>query len=261
MDGSRINISGNVQQPLVSIIIATYNAAEDLSACLKSIKDLSVKDIEIVIVDGGSNDNTLDILRDLNLQQVKWVSEPDNGIYDALNKGVDLSDGRWLHFLGADDRLLPGFKKLLGALSDEHTVYYGNSLPADKLLQGAFSKYRLAKYCMNHQSILYPARVFDRYRYNLRYQVFADYALNMQVWGDPLFKTRHLDIPVVMYNLNGFSSAAIDRAFLIDRNRLVRKHLGFVVYIRYLLKKYKARKTPGGIDPGFIPPDEKEKKS
>ena len=239
-------------RPLVSIIIASFNAADELPNCLKSITDLAMENVEIVVVDGASTDGTTHILKDLNCGQLRWISEPDKGIYDALNKGVSLAKGRWLHFLGADDLLLPGFKNMLDVLSDNNTVYYGNSLPADKIPQGAFSKYRLAKYCMNHQSILYPAGVFAQYKYDLRYRVFADYALNMRVWGDTNFKKKHLDIPIVTYNLSGFSAHVVDHEFLNDRGKLIRKYLGFVIYARYLLKKYKTRKIPGGIDPGFI---------
>lgn len=252
MDGNRHRFSRAVHQPLVSIIIASYNAAAHLDGCLRSIAELAETNIEIVVVDGGSTDGTLAILQNFSTMQLIWISEPDNGIYDALNKGIDLANGRWLHFLGSDDRLLPGFRTLLNALTDNDTVYYGNSLPADKVPQGAFSAYRLAKYCMNHQSILYPERVFDRYRYQLRYKVFADYALNMQVWGDSSFTKKHLNLPIVSYNLDGFSSQVVDSEFLRDRDQLVKKYLGFFVYVRYLLKKYKSRNIPGGIDPGFI---------
>ncbi|MBK1438645.1 glycosyltransferase [Parapedobacter sp. ISTM3] len=241
---------GKRDRPVISIIIATYNAEHCLSDCLVSIANQSFREMEVVVIDGGSTDRTVDLLKAAEIDKLRWISEPDKGIYDALNKGVRVANGRWLHFLGADDRLLPGFSELAFKLTDEDTVYYGNSEPADRLPQGAFSNYRLAKYCMNHQSILYPARVFKKYRYDLKYKVFADYALNICVWGDSDFIKKHFPITVVKYQMDGFSSTTIDIQFLKDRERLIRRYFGLVVYLRYLYKKYKTRNISGGIDPG-----------
>jgi len=238
------------KKPTVTIIIATYNAERHVSACLASIASQTFGDKEVVVVDGGSTDRTIELLEAADVENLRWVSEADNGIYDALNKGVSMAKGRWLYFLGADDRLLPGFSELADKLTDENTVYYGNSEPSARLPQGAFSNYRLAKYCMNHQSILYPAQVFEKYKYDLMYNVFADYALNIQVWGDRNFTKKYFPITVAHYHMDGFSSTTKDTQFLKNRGRLIRKHLGFLTYLRYLYKKYKARKIPGGIDPG-----------
>ena len=180
-------------QVLISIIIATFNAGEHLRLCLDSIKSATEKNIEIIIIDGGSQDNTISIVKEFDKGNVVWISEPDKGIYDALNKGIKLARGKWFYFLGADDRLLQGFSEMASKLKDENTVYYGNSVPfyyssnkpSYELLIGKFSNYRLAKYCMNHQAVIYPAKAFYKYEYDLRYKVFADYALNIQLWGRP----------------------------------------------------------------------------
>ncbi|RFM27816.1 glycosyltransferase [Deminuibacter soli] len=240
---------------LVSIVIATYNAADYLQGCLQSIADLSLPGIEVVIIDGGSTDATPAIAQSFTTLRMVWQSGPDAGIYDALNKGITAASGRWLHFLGADDRLLPGFATLFAQLKQPGTVYYGSSeawygkgeRPSYVLLGGPFSRYRLAKYCMNHQCILYPAAVFARYRYNLRYRVFADYALNIQVWGDPQFKKQFVPVKVALYNMTGFSSVCDDLLFRQDKARLIRKHMGMLVYLRFMLKRYK-KKREGATD-------------
>jgi glycosyltransferase involved in cell wall biosynthesis len=177
---------------------------------------------------------------------LKWVSEADKGIYDALNKGVKMAGGKWVYFLGADDRLLPGFSELAAHVQDERTVYYGNSEAYSHegevpfaLLQGAFSAYRLAKYCMNHQSIIYPAAVFHKYTYDLRYKASADYALNLLLWGDNSFKKQHYPVTVVLYNMTGFSAAGKDIPFMKDKLRLIRKGMGWSMYLRMVIKRYK----------------------
>ncbi len=235
-------------QTLISIIIAAYNAAGELEACLASIAAQPVRNMEVWVIDGGSTDGTLNILQSLNMPGLHWISEPDGGIYDALNKGVRLARGRWLYFMGADDRLLPGFSELAIRLKSPSTVYYGNSEPfygnqppAMELLGGKFSAYRLAKHCMNHQAILYPAAAFDKYRYNPAYRVYADYALNIQLWGDAAFRKEYHPFTIARYNMTGFSAGAGDVAFKRDKLQLIRRHMGWGMYMRMRWKQLKKR--------------------
>ncbi|EEC7981789.1 glycosyltransferase, partial [Escherichia coli] len=95
--------NGNLDAPLVSIIIATYNSELDIAKCLQSVTNQSYKNIEIIIMDGGSSDKTLDIAKSFKDDRIKIVSEKDRGIYDAWNKAVDLSIGDWVAFIGSDD--------------------------------------------------------------------------------------------------------------------------------------------------------------
>ena len=92
-------------KPLVSVITVVRNAAATITATLDSVRAQRQVDIEHVIVDGTSSDGTLDILKAHQHDQLRWISEPDQGIYDAMNKGIDLAKGEWLLFLGADDVL------------------------------------------------------------------------------------------------------------------------------------------------------------
>lgn len=94
-------------QPSLSIIIVTFNAAQFLPRTLESLEsqmDFDSSDVEVVVVDGGSTDNTLKIINGCPLISTV-LSEPDNGIYDAMNKGARLASGRWLQFLNAGDSL------------------------------------------------------------------------------------------------------------------------------------------------------------
>lgn len=230
---------------LVSIIIATRNAEEQISECLDSVKKYAPENVEIVIVDGGSEDGTLSILTQYGISN--FISEKDQGIYDAFNKGIRRANGQWFYFLGSDDRLLPGFGNMLQNLKEIHTIYYGNTeaiylenrtIPYH-LLSGKFDKYRLAKYPVNHQTVFYPASVFEKYSYDIRYRVFADYALNLQLWGDRQFKIQYIPVKVALYNMTGFSSSLVDETFKNDKSSLIRKNLGLAVWLRYRFKKFK----------------------
>jgi glycosyltransferase involved in cell wall biosynthesis len=90
-----------------SIITATFNAESCLGTLIASVKAQKSENVEFIIVDGGSSDNTLKII-EANKEFIDcWKSEPDDGIYDAWNKGLDLATGDWIMFLGADDELMP----------------------------------------------------------------------------------------------------------------------------------------------------------
>lgn len=91
------------QRPRISVIIALYNNSETLNQCLDSIFDQTNKDVELIVIDGGSTDGSIEILQSWNDKISYWMSESDNGIFDAWNKGVAQSSGDWVCFLGADD--------------------------------------------------------------------------------------------------------------------------------------------------------------
>lgn len=91
----------------ISIIIATYNAEKTLNHCLTSITSQMTEQTELIIIDGGSKDATLSIIKKYRTYIGYTISEKDNGIYDAWNKGIQAAHGRWLMFIGADDILLP----------------------------------------------------------------------------------------------------------------------------------------------------------
>lgn len=116
--------------PSISIIIATYNAATTVQRLLDSIRTQSNQDFELIVIDGGSTDQTVQALQN-NIDIITyWVSEPDQGIYDAWNKGVKKATGRWLCFIGADDYLyspdvLAKMKSALADLPDQIRIAYG----------------------------------------------------------------------------------------------------------------------------------------
>jgi glycosyltransferase involved in cell wall biosynthesis len=240
--GGKRNKQPESARPLISLVIVTYNAALLLEDCLLSIFSQSFTDFELIILDGRSTDSTLDILHRFDDKIEYWQSEPDNGIYDAMNRALDYCKGKWVLFLGADDRLLPGFADMARRLLHDDTIYYGDCVTPSEIYGGAFSSYQLAKRNICQQCVFYPYEVFNRYRFDTRYPVFADYLLNMQCWGDADFKKVYYSISIAQYNLDGFSSFGNDENFKRDKPIYVKKYLGWLVYFRYLLKKVKSKK-------------------
>lgn len=93
--------------PLVTIITATFNAADHLHRTIQSIRGLTYKNIEWIVIDGNSTDQTVELIKRNEDVVDYWVSEPDGGIYDAWNKGVSMARGEWIAFLGAGDTYKP----------------------------------------------------------------------------------------------------------------------------------------------------------
>jgi glycosyltransferase involved in cell wall biosynthesis len=105
-------LAGNVKrslpgQPLVSIVIAVLNGARYLETALGSVFDQTYPNLELLVMDGGSSDGTVELLQRYNDRIDYWISEPDGGVYHAWNKALKLARGEWIAFLGSDDRYLP----------------------------------------------------------------------------------------------------------------------------------------------------------
>jgi glycosyltransferase involved in cell wall biosynthesis len=113
--------------PLVSVITVVLNGAKTLEHCVESVVEQDYPNIEHLVVDGGSSDNTVDILKRIDTHVDRWISEPDRGISDAYNKGIALSHGEIIGLLNCDDWYSPNaIWKVVQAFADGHTdVAYG----------------------------------------------------------------------------------------------------------------------------------------
>lgn len=230
----------NNESPLVSVVTVCYNAGDTLGKCIESVNDQVFTSVEHVIIDGGSSDHTLDILEEYNQQIAYWRSESDKGIYHAMNKALHYIRGSWVIFLGADDQLLPTFSLMVPYLTDDHTLYYSKVLYDEVPVGRKINGYFLAKNNICHQSILYPKAVFDKYRFEEKYLLYADHYLNMQCWSDPDFAWHYCDVVTAKFATDGASAQQNDPAFKADKASLIKEHFGRSAYWRYLFKEFKS---------------------
>jgi len=228
----------------LSIIIVTFNAAATLQECLNSIYKQPFPAIEIVVIDGQSTDGTVNILRENNDKIDYWRSEKDKGIYDAMNKALDYITGNWVYFLGADDILFDDFSKLASELKDENTIYYSRVLCTGGPTFPV-SAYAFAKIGICHQAMIYPRSVFDQYRFNIKYKISADYALNMQLFNHQQYHFAFKDHLVAKFNDTGVSSLNVDEVFEQDRTAMVLKYFGPKIWLRWLFWRFKKRNRKG----------------
>jgi glycosyltransferase involved in cell wall biosynthesis len=112
----------------ISIITAVFNAEKYLKDFFESIIKHDADDYELIIIDGGSTDNTVEIIRLYSSYIAYWISEPDRGIYDAWNKGIKQASGEWIMFLGSDDKLVPGALKNYAKFIENNDITEDNCL-------------------------------------------------------------------------------------------------------------------------------------
>jgi len=216
-----------------SIIIPTYNASGLLPSALDSVLAQTFSDYEVILVDGNSTDGTQEIVKKYEKKfggKLRWVSESDEGIYDAMNKGLGLAKGEWIYFLGSDDTFYS--KNVLEKVNKEIKnsnvdVIYGSVQwgDLDKVYDGEFSLLKIMQKNICHQAIFYKKDLFKRLgKYDLNYKTWADYLFNIRWFNNRSVKHKYIDLIVAKYGANGFSSSIEDEQFLKERGEIVAKY-------------------------------------
>jgi glycosyltransferase involved in cell wall biosynthesis len=205
-------------QPLVSVITVCFNAAATLEDCLGSVAAQTWPAIEHIVIDGASTDGTAAILERHRARLARLVSEPDGGIYDAMNKGLALAQGAFVVFLNADD-LFVGPQAVAEAMAaiarqPQGDVYYGSLVVQ---VGAAVHRYdppppeqaaeEMVLGCLPHQATFARRSVFARTGpFDLRWRRHADYDWWIRVISDPAIRLRRIDCAVARFALGGASS-------------------------------------------------------
>jgi len=226
---------------VLSIIIVTYNAGATLQKCLYSIYVQTYPQIEIVIIDGASTDNTVQILQKNTRHIAYWKSEKDEGIYDAMNKALNHITGKWVYFLGADDELLPEFSAMAYELKNPNAIYYGNVIANGEKKLGELTTYQLAKVGIYHQAMIYPRHIFDSYNFDIKYKISADFAFNIRCYKNKTIQFIYKDRIIARFNHTGISGTQIDPVFEKDKSALIFENFGFKIWLRYIFRVLKAK--------------------
>ncbi|HEV7239717.1 MAG TPA: glycosyltransferase family 2 protein [Thermoanaerobaculia bacterium] len=207
------------------------DAGEKIAATVTSVRNQDSSLFEYHIVDGGSVDATLDVVR-RHAPGVDLISEPDAGVYDAVNKGIARSQGRFVYVLGAGDVLRPGvLANLAGRLENmpPNSVVYGNVywISQKRVYDGVFSKRDLTTHCICHQAMFIDRSVFELVgTYDLRYPISADWHFNIRCFSDPRVFVQYVDEVVADYEGGGISDTGYDHAFQSDLPGLIRRSFG-----------------------------------
>lgn len=224
---------------ILSVVIPTFNSALTIDKCLESLVCQTYQDFEICIIDADSSDGTLARVNQFHskFQNIRIISEPDSGIYDAMNKGIRFSKGEWIYFLGSDDEMYSNdiFSTIfLNESNLEVDILYGNV--CSKLLgdcyDGEFSLDKLYTKNICHQAIFTRRHVFEKVgSFDVRYKVLADYDFNIRCFCAPQIKRKFIDCIISNYSGDGFSSFNEDLLFMSHKPLIFLKkgfiHLSF----------------------------------
>lgn len=207
----------------ISIITVTYNAVATLESTIKSVIAQTFPNIEFIIIDGASSDGTINIIKQYQSHLSFWQTAHDNGIYDAMNKGIAKASGKWVYFLGADDVFTSNtvLDKIFGEdRSYDEGFLYGNMKlsSSGKILGGSRDYQQLIQYNIGHQAIFYNRQILDKFDgYDTRYKILSDYDLNLRIFEDVTVKKLYLPVTICLFNDKGTSNNSIDSAFFRDK--------------------------------------------
>lgn len=217
-----------------SVITACFNSAQTIGDALSSVVVQSYPKVEQVIIDGGSHDGTMDVVSRLGGRVARIVSEPDNGIYDALNKGICRSNGDIVGFLHSDDFYADSevLSRIAQAFEDPsvHAVYsdlqYVLKADTSRVLRywraGEFSKRSLYRGWMPPHPTLYVRREwYDRIGgFDVNYRISADYDFILRLFMAHGFKSAYLPGVTVKMRVGGNSNRSLSKIFCKSREDL-----------------------------------------
>jgi len=214
-----------MDSPLLSIVTVTYNAKDIIAATVDSIIQHKTDDVEYIIIDGASNDGTAEIIRDKYTDGVDiFISEPDNGIYDAMNKAIGLVSGRYFIFINCGDMLLANPLDLIpaSAITDEYDLIFFNVNISDgRTFKSKISFASKIANTLHHQGLLY--RNNKSLKFDINYKVHADFDLNQRILKGKGIKYLYIDKSICYHHVGGLSH---DLAFFHENYDIVLKNFG-----------------------------------
>ncbi len=209
----------------LSLITVTFNSAKTINDTIGSVRSQANPNIEYIIIDGGSNDGTLDIIKTNSDLITTWISEPDNGIYEALNKGLDIATGEIVGFLHADDifantnilnEIISAFENSDADFLYGDLVYITSRHPFNVIRywqSGPFLKSSLYRGWMPpHPTVYFKRNLLHRTGlFNTQFKIAADYDWLLRCLTIPELKVYYLPKVMVKMRVGGASNKNIYR--------------------------------------------------
>ncbi|MCH5231685.1 MAG: glycosyltransferase [Muribaculaceae bacterium] len=236
--------------PLLSIITVTYNASQVLGPTLQSLKSQTFRDFEHIVVDGNSSDSTLRLIEDAGIPS-RVISEPDRGLYDAMNKGIDLARGKYILFLNAGDSFHdPDTLSLYAqAAAGDPDIIYGDTIIVDsegkkiadrhlkapeKLTSKSFANGML----ICHQAFMVKKNLVPLYDLSYRFSADYDWCVKCIAKSRP-DKCHNLQSVTIKYLNDGLTDKNKIPS-LLERFRIMSRHYGLIPttlrHFRFLLR-------------------------
>ncbi len=226
-----------MKNPKISVVTVTWNAAPLLAATIESVSKQDYGNIEYVVVDGNSSDSSIDVIKSSKTVS-EWVSEPDKGIYDAMNKAARIATGEWIIFLNAGDTFASDdvLSRLADAVEDGIDVIYGDVIRGqgpDGIMKQASDTLKGHRLAFCHQSVMVRRELQLKFPFDISHKYSADFK-----FFKTLFKNgasfRHVNFPVARFDTSGISTRRRS-AGIADNMKVIREVDGTVAGIPYLL--------------------------
>jgi len=225
---------------LISVITVVFNDSIGLEKTINSMIQQSENNYEFIIIDGGSTDDTMCILKRYEKYINYYVSEPDKGIYDAMNKGIRASNGKWINFMNAGD--IFASNHILSSIAfdelNKYTLIYGNQINNNKInIPEKESILKIGGTFACHQSMFFNKELLkNELIYDLKYKIFGDYELVNRMYIKYPNSFKYIDLNISIFEGGGVSSK-ISKQKRIERYTLVSKHYGIRGVIGALIHK------------------------
>lgn len=195
-------------QPLVSVITIVYNGEKDVERTIYSVINQTYRNIEYIIVDGGSKDSTVDIIRSHENHIIKWISESDKGIYDAMNKGIKMASGEWLVMMNAgdifaDENVLENI--FSSEISDNISFLYSDVFSLRPNRERILRPLSYEKGNLIHQAIIYRRSLHNEHGFYIvtKKLIISDYLFFMRI---PTEQVRKINTVIAVYEGDGVSA-------------------------------------------------------
>lgn len=199
----------------LSVITVNYNNASELKRTITSVINQEWRDFEFIIIDGGSKDNSKNIIQEFSSQINYWISEPDNGIYHAMNKGIKKASGEYCFFLNSGDSLVDNsvLEKFFKYDQYNEDILFGNLYVTNgkKIIEKAFGKHILTfsdiySHTIKHQASFIKKSLFTTYGlYNESRKISADWEFFLKAIGIGNASYKYIDLFVSNFDNNGIS--------------------------------------------------------
>lgn len=246
----------NEKKPLMSIVTVVYNGELFLEETILSVIYQNYDNVEYIIIDGGSSDGTLDIIKKYEDQIDYWVSESDSGIYDAMNKGINLVSGEIIGLINADDWYEKDvFDKIINDYyqSSKKTIFHGylKKIKDNDFYSMSTSIIELKKLrktmVIAHPTVFIPLIIYkENGLYSTDYRIVSDWDLMLRYYKAGI-SFKNLQFPIANLRIGGISSL-IDHAHLYERHLVRKKNSAYTLFdVNYIYEKIKlsiASKSP-----------------
>lgn len=220
----------------ISIITVCYNAEATIGKTIQSVVEQTHPEIEYILVDGQSNDKTMDIINSYQNKISRIISEPDKGIYDAMNKGIKAATGEYLLFLNADDYLISEtiIKNICDLLVDDRRtdIFFGNVIIYDRTTGkgGLWEPRKLSNTLLYRSTIPHPATFFNQRvfktigMYNTENTIVSDYELIVKAFKQGC-RFRYEKCLISVFNNGGISTTESNsKTVKRERDLIIKKY-------------------------------------